>query len=247
MLARNPASFLLIGDLGGWIRIKDIHKALMEEKLFPAMTPARIEQHLRLFAPEGFEISGKMVRALPGVQANGLFDYQPSSPPPMLFAAIRPKALRHVTSSGLFASEGGRRIVLFSSRKNALVFGKRFHPRPVICKIIASQAGQNGVTFFYAGSGVYLADKIDTQWLILPEVKEEPVENKTNVQKAPRGRPAAANDTGWQGHAAEAGSFIPTVAAFEELFKKDAGATGKRRSRKKPGNKYIGRKNKKKR
>ena len=242
MLARNPASFRLVADEGGWVRIRDIHKALLEEKLFPGMTPAGIEQHLLLFRPTGFECSDKRARALPGLQSPGIFDYQAAAPPEMLFAPIRPKALRHVDGHGLSAADKTGWLVLLSSKKDALLFGKRFHNRPVLCKITAAKANQAGVTFRHAGSGLYLSEKVERQWLILPEIREEAALDKQKTES--NAGIKAAEPTGREEAFRDAGSFFPSASSFEALFQKDAGAGRKRRSKTRA--KYLDRKKKRK-
>ena len=242
MLARNPASFRLVADEGGWVRIKDIHKALLEEKLFPGMTPAGIEQHLLLFRPAGFEYSNGRVRALPVLQAPGIFDYQVARPPEMLFTPIRPKALRHVDGHGLTAADKAGWLVLLSSGKDALLFGKRFHNRPVLCKIIASKASQGGVTFRHAGSGLYLSEKVERQWLILPEIREKPASEKQKIKSGTGIK--ATESTDGEEIFRDAGSFFPSVSSFETLFQKKAGTGRKRRSKKR--SRYLDKKKSKK-
>ena len=241
MLGRNPAEFRLIGDEGGWISIRDIHKALLEEKLFSGMTPRGIEQYLLLFRPEGFEASEGKVRVLPELQKPGIFDYQPARPPDMLFAAIRPRALTHADISGLTATGEKRWIVLFSSRKEALLFGKRFHNRPVLCKIIAEKAAQDGAIFLHAGAGLYLSRKIGRQWLVLPQIKEKLVRDKSKKELSEKGTlNELDSETEFIRHI---GSFSPSTASFEELFHIGSGRS-KRRSRKRF--KYIDKKKRKK-
>ncbi len=230
MLARNPASFRLVADEGGWVRIRDIHKALLEEKLFPGMTPAGIKQHLLLFRPAGFECSDKRIRALPGLQSPGIFDYKIATPPEKLFTPIRPRALRHVDGHGLTAAGEAGWIVLLSSRKDALLFGKRFHNRPVLCKITAAKASQGGETFRHAGSGLYLSEKVERQWLILPEIREETASEKQKTE--PNTGIQTAESAGREETFRDAGSFFPSASSFEALFQKDAGAGRKRRSKK---------------
>ena len=243
MLARNPASFRLIGDEDGWIRIRDIHKALLEEKLFPAMTPRSIEQHFMLFRPDGFECEDGRVRAVPGIQAPGIFTYRPASPPEMLFSVIRPRALHHVHVEGLSSSRERSWLVLHSSRKEAIVYGRRFHNQPLVCKIEAGKADRNGVRFFHAGQGLFLSKKIDRQWLILPEIKEGPDAEGRKTKSRPdkislEGQDKVVDLRG-------KGTFSPSVSSFEELFQKNSGKRPRKRTRKKF--KSVDKKRKKKR
>ncbi len=221
MLARNPARFRLIGDREGWIRIKDIHKALLEERLFHGLSPRSIEQHLMLFKPEGFEVSEGRARAFQGLQAPGIFDYEISRPPAVLFTPLRPRALIHVENSGLSCRDPGRWIILFSSRKEALLFGKRFHNNPVLCKVNALEASQAGVEFRHAGASLYLAKEIERHWLVLPQIQAD---SRAETEKESRLKERDQSETGaGAGDFREPGSFFPSVSAFEELFPKDAG------------------------
>ncbi len=229
MLARHPSEFRLIGDTEGWVRIKDLHKALLEERLFPHITPKAIEQHLLVFRPKGFEVSEGRVRALPGLQDPGIFDYANARPPEMLFAPIRPKALHYVEDHGLGNCRENGWIVLFSSRKEALLYGKRFHNKPMLCKITAGKAYQDGVQFRHAGGGLYLAKKIERQWLILPQIRDEFVREKPRKKSSEESlRSTVDSETEFL---RQIGGFSPSVASFEELFKKNDKIRSRKRSK----------------
>ncbi len=244
MLARNPAEFRLVGDGQGWIPIRDLHKALLEEGLFKGMTPAGIQQHVLLFRPKGLQVSDGKIRALPEYVEPGIFEYRSSMPPHTLFMPIRPRAVFHVENHGLTAPKEKGWLILFSSRKDALLYGKRFHNQPVLCKIRAEEANRDGVGFRYAGGGLYLSKRIERQWLILPQVKEG-LGRESKDAELSGGRSPAEKGT-LKAPAMEglknSGTFFPSVESFEALFQKNANARSRKRFRKK--SRYIDRKKK---
>ena len=234
MLARNPSLFRLVGDASGWVKIKDIHKALMEEGLFAGLTPNAIEQHLLLFRPEGFEVSQGRVRVLPVLRAPGIFEYKVVTPPEVLFIPLRPRALHHADASGLSPAGSSGWITLFSAKREAVLYGKRFHNKPVLCKVNALEASQGGVKFRYAGASLYLVgEKIGRNWLVLPQI---PKETEARAHKDTPLREKSLEKAGSVDKTfKKPGSFFPSRSAFGELFPK-AG-----RNQKRPKGKSVGR------
>jgi len=173
MLARNPAEFRLVSTGGGWIKIKDIHKALQEERLFTHLTPGQIEQYLLIYRPDGLEISEKWVRAVPEALHADIFDYPETRPPRILYLPIRPKASVRVEEHGIAASRESRWLVLSASMDTALLLGKRFHDNPVICKVMAGKAHDSGAVFRFAGADLYLVERLEQRWLEVPKVHRE--------------------------------------------------------------------------
>ena len=237
LLAKNPAEFLLIGSSDGWIKIADIHKALLEEKLMPFLTPKVLEQFFCLYRPKEFEIhqENHTVRARPDLIREDLFQYRPKNPPPFLFVPIRPKAYFAVEKGGIGPPHGKEWLLLCASRQRATILGKRFHPAPLIIKVLSEAAHLSGHPFHYAGSELYLTKEwLQPQWLQLPpapSLKEESTDNQQATKdKEARDKSEKLNEE-YEEKPFLPGSFIPSFAYFEE-YAKEKGKRAQRRSRK---------------
>ncbi len=237
ILAKNPAEFLLVGSEDGWIRIADLHKALMEEKLMPFMTPKTLEQYFTLYRPQEFEIcQGKrLVRARPQHVAEGTFIYAPKEPPPFLFVPIRPKAYFAVEKGGIGPQHGKKWLILCASRQRATILGKRFHPKPLIVKVEARSAHLSGHPFHYAGSELYLTrQRLEPTWLKLPPIpaKEKGlIAEKTQKDEVKAKAKPEKPVEEYEEKPFLPGSFTPSAAYFEE-FSREKERRARRRSHK---------------
>ncbi len=236
MLARNPSEFFLISQKDGWIPLKDVYKALHEKKLFTFLTTKAIKQYLELFRPPEFQLKDEKIRARPDLVIPGLFSYGKISPPPELFYPFRPKAFEFISTNGIKVRQGEKWTLLFDSRKKALVFGKRIHNKPLVAKIFAKKAENNGIIFFNGGHGVFLV----SQTIPVDFIEITPVTSKTDKKQKPekKRKEEALNSTLKEKFLA--GTFIPSPVDVDmdklkraERYKKKKGGKkhGKKRKR----------------
>ncbi len=221
LLAKNPAEFMLVSDTDGWIRIGDIHKALMEIGV-SYLTPRSLLQYFLLYGFEEFETDekNKLVRAR--TAKDGVFSYMPKNPPAFLFIPIRPKAFFTVERQGI-GPQGRKWLPLFASRAKANIFGKRFHHSPLIIKVLAGLAHGAGTIFYYAGSQLYLIDSwIDPGLLSMPQapnIKRDDACNKTDRDKIKdRENPSKAEKES-EGEHILPGTFMPSIEVMEDFYR----------------------------
>ncbi len=237
VLAKNPAEFLLVAHHDGWIPLADLHKALMEEKIFPFLTPSALRQHFLLYKPRGLEIDqdGDMVRAIPGDAPSSLFSYPEKTPPPVLFVPIRPKAFFAVEKRGI-GPQARKWLLLCASRQNALRLGKRFHNKPSIIKVMSGLAHDAGLVFHYAGAELYLTNNwIEPTFLQMPRAPVKRSEKDDNIlgKQGRSGRTSSSGSKVKEALEQEQfpGSFLPSVEYFE-IFSKQKERRAKRLSKK---------------
>jgi len=173
ILGRQPHSFALVLDEGGWCSYKELFRILHDEPDFSWITPLFIKQFFPLYRPDDFEWREDAVRVKPELCAFEADYFQTSHPPAHLFAAVRPKFHASVISNGLFPAKSKKWLLLCADEKKARKIGKRLDNEPIIAEILAQKASSNGVEFKYYGEGLYLAENIPPEWLVMPQVKEE--------------------------------------------------------------------------
>nr|HDN01142.1 hypothetical protein [Deltaproteobacteria bacterium] len=187
MLGRRPDAFGIVLDKGGWLSIKELHRALDEETGMSHITPRGLIQFLSLYKPEKFEYQENYVRVRPESQRPDLTIYNEAKPPELLYVSIRPKAHGHVMAHGLQSSVNKKWIVLSTEKEMALKIGKRRDKHPIIAEISALKSNEAGVVFRRAGKAIYLVEGMDVQWMKIPApppVKEKDKRKKSKLSKA---------------------------------------------------------------
>jgi putative RNA 2'-phosphotransferase len=228
MLGKVPCSFLVVLDDGGWLSVKEIHKALQDVDGCGFLTPALIKQFIDVYRPDRFETDGKRIRVKPEYRSPSVLVTEYAPPPHLLYLPVRPKAHAHVLKKGLMPPSGKRWIVLLENKADAERLGKRRDSSPVIGKICGS-AEERGACFFRTSGGLYLIDRIEPEWIELPPLPEDTDEtigkearkSKDREKGKGKGKEAA-------GKAVTPGSFFPSAPPD---FSGRPSSFGKRRKR----------------
>jgi len=170
ILERRPDEFGLVIDSEGYIKIKELLKALNEEKGFSYVRRSHLNEILYSIANPPFEIADNRIRAkhrdlLPRPDvARDL--------PKLLYTYIRRKAHPFVMDKGIFPS-GYHQVVLTAKRDLAEKIGKRIDPQPVILTVQVQKSLDNGVRFYQAGGLLFLATSIPPDCFSGPALPKE--------------------------------------------------------------------------
>ncbi len=189
ILERRPDEFGLVIDLQGYIKIKELLKALNEEKGFKHVRRAHLDEILYSITNPPFEIFDNRIRAkqrkhLP--RSDVARDL-----PKLLYTGIRRKAHPFAADKGIFASAYPR-VVLSSDRDLAERIGKRSDPEPVILTVHVQKSLENGVIFYQAGGLLFLAASIPPNCFSGPPLPKEKPEAPKQEQTHRATQPAAA-------------------------------------------------------
>ena len=170
VLGRRPDEFGLIPDAEGFVRIKDLLKALHEEEGWGYVSLSHLNEVLLSVPGAPFEIRQNDIRSVDrntpdlGVSAREL--------PKLLYACIRRRAYPHVHAEGIHPSSHPR-VVLVADRVLAERLGRRIDPDPVILTVNVRCACEAGVVFDPSGEGLFLADHIPPDCFSGPAVPRE--------------------------------------------------------------------------
>lgn len=189
ILSRRPDEFGLVTDAHGFIKIKELLKAVNEEEGFRYVRRSHLDEILFTLPDYSFEIDDKIIRSkirdrLPR-QACAL------DPPKLLFTCVRQKAYPHVSAKGIRPT-GFSHIILSSNRDMAERIGKRFDQEPIVLTVNVQQSQIKGVVFFQAGKTLYLADFIPEGCFTGPAL---PKEKQATVKSAPKEEPPVQPQT----------------------------------------------------
>jgi putative RNA 2'-phosphotransferase len=183
VLSRRPDEFGLVTDKDGFVKIKELLKAVNEEEGYRFVRRAHLDEILMTMPDHSLEVADKFVRSK---NRDRLPPQQPAlDHPKLLYTCVRQKAHFHVSEKGI-GPVGFSRVVLSSNRSMAERIGKRIDRSPVLLTVNVHQSLQNGVVFFEAGVSLYLADFIPPGCFTGPPLpKEKPGAAKPVPKESP--------------------------------------------------------------
>jgi putative RNA 2'-phosphotransferase len=200
VLGRRPDEFGLVPEADGWVKLKELLKAINEEDGWRHVRRPHFDEILLTQPAPEIEIHDHRVRArfrehLPAPQPV-------DRPPKLLYTCIRRRAHPVVLEKGITAAEG-EKVVLAIAPDLALKIGRRRDPQPVLLTVNVEQALTHGIALHRFGELLYLADAIPCGCFSGPPLpKEKPVAVKPAVE-----------DEGASRH--EAGTFVLNPSRFE--------------------------------
>jgi putative RNA 2'-phosphotransferase len=181
MLGRRPDEFGLVPDTDGFVKIKELLKAICEEEGLRYVRRFHIDEILITLPDPPIEISDNLARAK---FREHLPERIPASDlPKLLYTCIRRKAYPFVMEKGIFPI-GREHVILSSEKKLAEKIGKRIDHTPVLLTVQTQKSGNIGVVFFQAGDLLFIADTIPVGCFTGPPLpKEKPEIKKEDTLK----------------------------------------------------------------
>ena len=171
ILGLRPDEFGLVPDKEGYVKIKDLLKAVHEEEGWRSFRQANINEMMVSLPDPPLEISENRIRAKDRQQLPKRVS--PENLPKLLFTCLRPKALYAILEKGILPM--GRRHVILSSDKNmAERIGRRIHASPALLTVSVENAVQQGTLFLQAGENLFLARSIPVGCFTAPPLPKEP-------------------------------------------------------------------------
>jgi putative RNA 2'-phosphotransferase len=186
VLGRRPDEFGLVPDPEGFVRVKDLLKALHEEDGWRHVNPSHINEVLLSVPEAGLELAEGRIRA-----RNRL---GPSTPDPalpkLLYACIRRRAYLHVHTEGIQVSTGAPGVLLAADGEMAARLGRRIDPDPVILTVNVHLLIGSGRTLTPAGEGLFTTDAVPPGTFSGPPLpKEKPDETRAGGGRADAAEP----------------------------------------------------------
>lgn len=182
ILGRRPDEFGLVLDADGFVKIKELLKAINEEESFRYVRRAHLDEILLTVPDHAFEISDNLIRSK-------FRDRLPQRgyamhPPKLLYTCVRRKAYPHVHEKGIRPT-GYSQIILSSSRKMAERMGRRVDHSAVMLTVQVQNSVDQGVVFLQAGENIFLADFIPAPCFTGPPLpKDKPAGKQPDAPDA---------------------------------------------------------------
>ncbi|MCG6878047.1 MAG: RNA 2'-phosphotransferase [Deltaproteobacteria bacterium] len=164
ILAYRPDEFGLVPSEEGFVRYKELLKALHEEEGWRHVRHSHINEMLMGEDRALFETEGDRIRSQ---KRHWVMDARSDHPlPGLLYTPVRKRAHPVAMEKGLKA-ETGSHIALSPHREMALRLGRRRDQHPVLLEIPAALAEKKGLQIFSFGI-LFLAPEIPAQCISGP-------------------------------------------------------------------------------
>lgn len=233
-----PWEYGLFWDPDGTMPWKEAYWAFQED---PELRFVR-ESHFREISFLGIDmpvkLEGNLLRILPG---STVPDYPVcADPPERLYHACRRKHYPFLLQHGLTAR--ARPCVPLAAEKDmALRLGRRRDPEPILIEVFGRRAKEEGVTFYVAGPGLYLARQISAHQLLFPPLRldEQPTKPASRKVKEGGAQRAAVPHS--------PGSFTVAPEHIHEIFPENKPAEKNKRGKRDAEWKKNSRKDRRKR
>ena len=189
ILSRRPDEFGLVPDQNGFVKVKDLLKAIGEEADWKYVRRSHIDEILITLPSPPFEIQDNFIRA---VSREHLSLPAPADNlPKLLYTCIRNKAYPFVIEKGIHPM-GYPYVILSSSTNLAERMGRRIDQTPVKLTVHVEKMRGKGNQFLQAGELLYLAEDIPPDCFSGPPLpkekpetrKPEPAEKASDKTKA---------------------------------------------------------------
>ena len=186
ILERRPAEFGLVPDENGFVKIKELLKAVCEEESFKYVRRQHIDEILFTKSGPPFEVKDNLIRS----------KYRDNLPqqtlaqnlPKLLYTCVRIKAYPFVLEKGIFPA-GQKYVILSSDIDLAERIGKRSGQKPVLLIVNVQKTIAERILFYQAGDSIYLTEFIPPVCFSgppLPKNKPEPVKKNSVKERESR-------------------------------------------------------------
>lgn len=172
-LRHRPEVFGLVLDAEGWVSIDDLVAALSKhEERWRDVTAADIRAIPAASSKQRFAFDGNRIRALYGHSLPDRIEMVSGMPPEFLFHGTAETSLTSIRQSGLQPMD--RQFVHMSiDERSAREVGLRRSREPVILKIHAMRAFENGCAFYARNEHIWLSNSIPPDFLEFPTASSE--------------------------------------------------------------------------
>jgi len=207
VLGRRPDEFGLVLDQEGFIKIKDLLKAINEEEGWRHVRRGHLDEVLLSVSNASIEIDDDSIRAKD-------IDNSAKQKPAQhiqkhLFACVKRKSYPNVLEKGIFPASFPM-VVLSSDQQMAVRIGKRRDPSPVMLTINTQKTIDQGVFFFQTGETLFTAKYIPPECFSGPMLQRQ----KEEIIKPSKKRE--------EKYTKEPGSFIMDIEDRNEKQKRHA-------------------------
>jgi len=165
VLGRRPDEFGLVLDDQGWIRLRDLVKAISEEPGWGYVRKSHIHEVLVTAAERPVVLDDERIRAV--YRDDIPHREEGVCPPKLLYHCLRRRAHSVVTEKGIRTS-GQAGLLLATTEELAQRMGKRRDTEPVLLTVQAQKACEAGIKFSKYGEFIFITDHVPVGYFTGP-------------------------------------------------------------------------------
>ncbi|KNY25144.1 RNA 2'-phosphotransferase [Pseudobacteroides cellulosolvens] len=163
-LRHAPWEYELELDENGAVDVQQLIDSLREDTKWQFVTIKDILKSMELSDKKRFEIKDGKIRALYGHSIPQKLIKEPQEPPEILYHGTARRFVESIMKDGLLP-RGRQYVHLSSDTATASIVGKRRDSSPVLLKIYAKKAWDDGAKFYYGNETIWLADNVDSKYI----------------------------------------------------------------------------------
>ncbi len=175
-LRHAPWEYELEMDEAGWVLARQLIDGLHREAKWRQIDERDLQEVIRGSEKKRFELKDGRIRAFYGHSVPMKIVREEKKPPDLLYHGTARRFLESIKSKGLLP-QSRQYVHLSQDRETAEQVGKRHDGKPCILTVDAGRAWQEGVKFYLGNEKVWLADYVDSRYLI-------PDSSRQNVQES---------------------------------------------------------------
>lgn len=163
-LRHAPWEYELELDENGWVDVKQLIASLREDINWENVSVDDINKALESSDKKRHEIAGEKISALYGHSVPQKIIKNAENPPEILYHGTARRFLDLIMSDGLMP-KGRQYVHLSSDTGTATQVGKRRDGKPILLKIHAQKAWDDGIKFYHGNETIWLADFVDKKYI----------------------------------------------------------------------------------
>ncbi len=171
VLGRNPGEFGLVPDKNGYIKIKDLVKALNDEDGWRHVRKALIYEIMLTIPNPPIEIDDNLIRSKN--RKNLPIPEKCYDPPKLLYTFVRKKAHAFALEKGVKPLGGHPFVILFHNKDMAERVGKRSDRSCIIITVQTVKCMDMGIVFDKFAENIFLAPHIPKGGFTAPYLPKE--------------------------------------------------------------------------
>ena len=164
VLRHNPQQYSLELDEQGWVNVDVLIAVLRGQGRFKSLSISDIEIMIQESEKKRHEICDGKIRALYGHSIKEKIMREPIKPPDVLYHGTAHRFTQSIFDVGL-VSKSRQYVHLSEDTNTAETVGKRRDEKPIVLKINAKQASDDGVLFYWGNDNIWLADDIPAKYI----------------------------------------------------------------------------------
>ncbi len=163
-LRHAPSEYGLILDENGWVDVQELLEALRKNDKWTSIELDDLIRMIEASDKKRHEIVDNKIRALYGHSISSRIKKETVEPPEYLYHGTARRFVELIKKKGLLSQE--RQYVHLSvDEETAYQVGKRRDTKPIILRIRAKLAWNNGVSFYKGNEKVWLCNSITSDFI----------------------------------------------------------------------------------